>query len=388
MPSAAQRGRRTTSGASTAVVASAALQAHRAALLRLGAASGCAEPRAPPGPSLAQRLGLVPGPPPPLTPAQWLEVHLQSQARQDSCSDCAICLRPFRGEGQVLLSCSHTYHDRCLASLERFARQAGGGAAPTCPLCRAAAYEKRRIDDAQRLWRHSCAARIQAAWRGLQARRAYRAVRRLLPPQHPALRRRWAAEALGDAAAPLVAGVESGAAEVDALFAELDATAAAAGTVFQQLSARCPVSVPAGPSGGSPQPSTAANSRTGITAGRRDENGADAGQPSGPAPVQQHDWETAIARCLERDEQPECAICLAPLGQLCSGHGGGSKGSSGKGGRPKANQAQRPAGVAVLSCSHAYHADCLSAFEAFAVSSDLSAACPCCRSAYARLDLC
>ncbi|KAL4427333.1 hypothetical protein ABPG77_003242 [Micractinium sp. CCAP 211/92] len=219
-----------------------------------------------------------------------MQVHLQSQARQDSAGSCAICLRPFRADAQVLLSCSHTYHERCLASLERFARQKGGSAAPACPLCRAAAYEKRRIDDAQSLWRHACAARIQAAWRGLQARRAFRALRRLLPPQHPGLRRRWAAEALGDAAAPLVAGVESGAAEVDALFAELDAAAAAAGAVFHQLTSRCP--------------------------------------PHGPA--------VAEAGSLE-------AATVA------------------------ANQAT---------------------VDAFAVSSDLKPTCPCCRAAYARMDLC
>lgn len=75
MPSAAQRGRCAVGNQSAAVVASAALQAHRAALLHLDAAPGCAAPRAAPGPSLAQRLGLVPGPPIPLTPAQWLEVR-------------------------------------------------------------------------------------------------------------------------------------------------------------------------------------------------------------------------------------------------------------------------------------------------------------------------
>lgn len=325
-----------------------------------------------------------------------MQVHMRSRARRDSSGDCAICLRPFRTEHQVLLSCSHTYHERCLASLERFAQQAGSAAAPACPLCRAAAYEKRRIDDAQRLWRHACAARIQAAWRGLQARRSYRALRRLLPPKHPVLRRRWAVEALGDAAAPLVAGVESGAAEVDALFAELNATSAAAGAVFQQLSARFPMYEPAVAAGGSVQPSTAINSQDAplqAQAGSRADGSPGAGKALCLAPMQQHDWEAAIARCLGRDEQPECAICLIPLGQQCSS-GAGSRGCStgrgsvSKGGKHTNIQSQRLAGIAVLSCSHAYHADCLSAFEAFAVSSDLPTVCPCCRAAYARMDLC
>ena len=325
-----------------------------------------------------------------------MQVHLQSQARQDSAGGCAICLRPFRAEGQVLLSCSHTYHERCLASLERFARQAGGAAAPACPLCRAAAYEKRRIDDALLLWRHTCAARIQAAWRGVQARRAFRGLRRLLPPQHPGLRRRWAAEALGEAAAPLVAGVESGAAEVDALFAELDATAAAAGAVFQELSSRCPAREPSAAASGSLDVLAAADSQDTVQTaqpGSTVDNGLGACKPPSSAPMQQLEWEAAISRCLERDDNPECAICLHQLscsstGQS-SGHGSSSSSSScSRGGRHAERQGQRPAGIAVLSCSHAFHADCLSAFEAFAVSSDLRPACPCCRAAYARMDLC
>jgi hypothetical protein len=57
---------------------------------------------------------------------------------------------------QVLLSCSHTFHQTCLSSFERFGRQVQR----CCPLCRCQAYEKRRIEDGERLWRHACAARI------------------------------------------------------------------------------------------------------------------------------------------------------------------------------------------------------------------------------------
>ena len=78
---------------STAVSA-CALQAHLAARLRLA-------PAAEQGPSLAQRLGLTPAPPAPLSPAAWLEVHLASQRRQDSAGACPICLRGFKAEAQA-----------------------------------------------------------------------------------------------------------------------------------------------------------------------------------------------------------------------------------------------------------------------------------------------
>lgn len=64
-------------------VTSAALQAHRASLLRLGGGIGGSNKQN--AASLAQRLGLVPGPPPPLTPARWLEVRLQRKWLVTSC---------------------------------------------------------------------------------------------------------------------------------------------------------------------------------------------------------------------------------------------------------------------------------------------------------------
>lgn len=308
-------------------------------------------------------------------------------------------MRPFFAEGQVLTSCSHTFHATCLSALERFA-----GEHAACPLCRCAAYEKRRIDDAERLWRHTCAARIQAAWRGRLARRDYRALRRLLPPTHPALRRRWAADALGESAAPLVQGVERGAADIDALFAELDASAAAVSAVYRQLRDRCAAAASggAGPDDGTAAGAAAAAADRAPPSTQQQATGADSRQTSGvaasPAAQQQHqqpeqpDWEAVLARCLERDGQPECAVCLAPLGQLCSGarQGGGSSSNAGQGagrGRHR-RQASATGGIAVLSCTHGFHSDCLSAVEAFAVASELAPCCPCCRSTYARLDLC
>ncbi|PRW39168.1 RING finger 32 [Chlorella sorokiniana] len=223
------------SGTSTAVSA-CALQAHHAALLRLEPPGALARQ----GPSLAQRLGLAPAPPAPLSPAQWLERQQASQRRQDSAGACPICLRAFKAEEQVLLSCSHTFHAACLASFERFSRQTAGAAERSCPLCRCASYEKQRIHDAALLWQHTCATRIQAVWRGVLGRRQARALRRLLPPTHPAVLRRWAAEELGECSKSLVASVDQGAADIEALFAELDATSCACQGVYTALAARCP----------------------------------------------------------------------------------------------------------------------------------------------------
>ncbi|KAG1658061.1 hypothetical protein FOA52_008315 [Chlamydomonas sp. UWO 241] len=88
--------------------------------------------------TLAQSLGLVPRPPPLLTEAEWDGVHLAARTRQDSSDECPICRELFRDEAQVLLSCTHVFHKACLASYERFARTRA------CPLCRCAAYQRKR----------------------------------------------------------------------------------------------------------------------------------------------------------------------------------------------------------------------------------------------------
>lgn len=393
-------------GACSPALSAAALQAHLAARLQLAAP-------APRGGSLAQRMGLVPAPPPPLSPAGWLEVQAQSRLRRDSAGECAICLRAFRADSQVggieepalcccacahalppntsqaaptnpplpppplpchaqvLLSCSHTFHAQCLASFERYARQAR-----CCPLCRCEAYEKRRIDDAARLWRHACATRIQAAWRGHAARAVARQLRRLLPPRDPQLRRRWCVERVQESAAAATAAVEQGCSEVDALFAELDASQAACSAVHRAMAER--------------------RAGAGVQVsgrGERSSSGGSAGSTAVPnqaaAPQQQEpeqpaapDWGAVLHRCLQRDPHPECPICLAGLG--ISDSRGGGPGAAG----PCAAGGSGGGGVCVLSCSHAFHADCLLALEAFAVAAGLGrATCPCCRAAYQRLDL-
>lgn len=316
-------------------------------------------------------------------------------------------------QGQVLLSCSHTFHQRCLAAWEAHSGER------RCPLCRCAAYEKRRVETAAAAWRETCATRIQAAWRGARAQRQYAALRRLLPPQHPALRRRWCAERLEEGSAALVGSVDAGAAEVEALFAELDASRAARSSVFTALAQRCcalaaaqgsgvaaaaaDVAVEAAGRAGAGQPAAAA-------AQPRSNGGAAAGATAGPAAAAGFDWEAVLDRCLQRDAAPECSICLCSLGELgsaASPSGGVGAGASACSTQPR--RRQRPAngsssidssrgagardatsgsgGLAVTSCSHAFHAGCLSAFEAFAVASERAPACPVCRAAYQRLDL-
>lgn len=55
----------------------------------------------PPPLSLAEKLGLTPGPPPQLTSVQWEQVKTTSRERQDSTTPCPICHDDFGTRQQV-----------------------------------------------------------------------------------------------------------------------------------------------------------------------------------------------------------------------------------------------------------------------------------------------
>ncbi|KAF6254414.1 hypothetical protein COO60DRAFT_1665298, partial [Scenedesmus sp. NREL 46B-D3] len=137
--------------------------------------------------TLAQRRGLIPKPDKLLSQQEWATVHsLARQRNECSAANCAICLEPFRAEQQVLLSCTHVFHQQCLASFERHVR------VKACPLCRRAWYQQLVISDAAEAYRHACATRIQAAVRGWLCRKSLGQLLRDAPQAH-GLRLAWAA---------------------------------------------------------------------------------------------------------------------------------------------------------------------------------------------------
>ncbi|TDG97364.1 hypothetical protein EPR50_G00225320 [Perca flavescens] len=135
--------------------------------------------------TLAQKLGLVASPAGRLREDEWTRVKARSIQQGDSAQPCAICREEFCLQPQVLLSCSHVFHRACLKAFERFSGR------KCCPMCRKEQYETRVIHDAARLFRHQCAIRIQACWRGYVARRSYRKLRKSICPKDKQLRRKF-----------------------------------------------------------------------------------------------------------------------------------------------------------------------------------------------------
>ncbi|TWW70884.1 RING finger protein 32 [Takifugu flavidus] len=140
---------------------------------------------APPPLTLAQKLGLVASPAPGLTEGEWRQVKARSIQQGESGQPCAICREEFLLQPQVLLSCSHVFHKTCLQAFERFSRR------KCCPMCRKEQYETRVIHDAAQLFRHKCATRIQAYWRGYATRKGFAILRKYSSPQDKHQRRKF-----------------------------------------------------------------------------------------------------------------------------------------------------------------------------------------------------
>uniref|UniRef100_UPI0037E82C13 RING finger protein 32 n=1 Tax=Semicossyphus pulcher TaxID=241346 RepID=UPI0037E82C13 len=270
---------------------------------------------APPPLTLAQKLGLVASPVGKLTEDKWMQVKARSVQQGESAQPCAICREEFRLQPQVLLSCSHVFHRACLQAFERFSGR------KCCPMCRKEKYETRVIHDAARLFRHQCATRIQACWRGYVAQKRYRQLRKTVCPKDKRLRRKFFETKLQELNDSFVRYCHT---DTEAFLSDINRSLSASRRVFQQLE------------------------RKSVSEPRED------------------DWDRIQSQVLKRGDR-DCPICLTAL---CSQSVPTEAGAS--------NPHRRRA--VLLSCSHLIHQRCLEAFEAFEAESRPS--CPLCRSVY------
>lgn len=128
--------------------------------------------------TLAERMGLVEAPPAPPTEDEWSFAVDKSTHRNDCGKECSICQSTFvssHASAQVILSCSHVFHEQCIKQFEKFARRAG--ATPSCPLCRSARYHKRVFYQGKAQVQNHAASKIQALVRGFLARKRYLTLR-------------------------------------------------------------------------------------------------------------------------------------------------------------------------------------------------------------------
>jgi hypothetical protein len=169
--------------------------------------------------TIAERLGLIEGPPRPLTEHEWDDIAQKSRIRKDSHLPCPICHEPFGNKDQVLLSCSHVFHYACIRSYEQFAGKR------CCPICRKQDYERRIIGEGADVFREECIVRIQSVWRGVLARRV---AFRLRLEKDPELKRVYLVHRMEGISGRWASHVEKESSKLDSFFDELDRSVASA----------------------------------------------------------------------------------------------------------------------------------------------------------------
>lgn len=164
---------------------------------------------------LAEKIGLVEAPPPPLTNEQFETVKIQAQDRGFYNQACPICMEPFGPDNLVLLSCSHLLHATCLMNFRKFARD--HYLDQRCPVCRSH-YEFVQVH-AESAYNSRCAALIQRVFRGYEVRCHLNE----FAPQGSALNRRWVMAKVTHASNRLVSAMEHQSDAVDAMLSAIDA---------------------------------------------------------------------------------------------------------------------------------------------------------------------
>ena len=92
---------------------------------------------------------------------------------------------------QVILSCSHVFHEACIRSFERFS------GVKACPLCRSKDYQKKRTWAGKELFRQKSVLLLQRALRCARARRILRHLRDTVVPKEAGKRQEFWAKRLG-----------------------------------------------------------------------------------------------------------------------------------------------------------------------------------------------
>ncbi|KAI8998343.1 hypothetical protein BC832DRAFT_565523 [Gaertneriomyces semiglobifer] len=284
--------------------------------------------------TLAQKLKLVPCPKPNLSTCEWETVKQRYMDRCTSEADvfeCPICAEPLY-QNQVLLSCTHSFHRKCLHSYERHVGKR------LCPLCREDKYEMRTVFVGKKRWMDAAATRIQKTYRMYRLRKRYLQQYISRPPSHPILLTKWHLDKLVQYTARVSSRIQDDTTAVETFLRDAEGTIGAARSVFH-------TEVPA---------AAKPNSQ-----GRQEED-TDA----------EVDWKTLLAK-VDARIWDDCPICIMPLKRRPSG---------------RKRTERKPKKVTLLSCSHLIHSHCLNTLERFD-NTLFHHVCPVCRAEYRRIDV-
>ena len=100
--------------------------------------------------------------------SEWAIVEKNILNRNDAF--CPICMEGFKDGREILLSCSHMFHRKCLTSFEMFMKR---GEDLSCPICRTSKYQKKFTRLGSKAFEIVCIIKIQAFYRGYNVRKHY-----------------------------------------------------------------------------------------------------------------------------------------------------------------------------------------------------------------------
>ena len=119
--------------------------------------------------TLAEMRGLVKAAPKveAMPQCEWDHIESQLEGRKDAY--CPICMEAFNQGREVLLSCSHMFHQACLSAFEKFMKSDER----CCPICRTARYQKKITRQGSKAYGIICVVKLQARIRGFLSRQKY-----------------------------------------------------------------------------------------------------------------------------------------------------------------------------------------------------------------------
>ena len=277
---------------------------------------------------------------------KWGIVEKQIKERNETA--CSICLQSFTSKVDfTMLNCSHTFHQHCLESFERFSRT--NNSTHKCPVCRRFNYEQLQSDLGYQMFRSKAVILIQNTWRGFLARKGFYQRRKRLYTSgggNPALRQRFFASEVHQISDKMLSYLEEHNKEVDDVLRACDDAIHVNRSINYILEGR-------------------RKEREEVMSAQ--EVASDTREQAHSSQV---DWEVVKERALLR-EYVDCPICLSELhNELIS-----IPTQSGLD-----TLEQNVQGLHLTSCSHIFHRACLQRFEELSCS--YVHVCPVCRSQY------
>lgn len=170
--------------------------------------------------SLAERFGILENKTTKdlrLSERHWDILKRKALLRNDLSSPCSICKEAYTMyREQILLSCSHSFHRKCLAFFEKFSGKS------SCPLCRKSNYEKRVIYDGARFNMTNSAIKIQSEWRSYSVRKKYLELIKDRVPNDANLKKKFFKSKFLDISGKLVESYENHNEDVSVLLETID----------------------------------------------------------------------------------------------------------------------------------------------------------------------